>query len=176
MMTQRDNKGGKGYMLVTLNKPYGEKKDYRVHRLVAMAFIPNPENKQEINHLDGNTKNNLVENLEWCTHTENIQHAIETGLIKTFKGDIDEIIRLNQCEGYTGIQIADLMHTKETTLRGFIRKHGVGLKRVSRYGIDLNVLKEQFALGMTNKELAMKYHCSSNLIARRRYQMKRGMI
>ena len=68
-----------GYMNVSLTKN-GKQTQYRVHRLVAQAFIPNPLNKQQVNHIDGNKKHNVVWNLEWCTCKENIDHALKTGL------------------------------------------------------------------------------------------------
>lgn len=52
-----------------------------IHQLIAQTFIPNPENKPIVNHIDGDTFNNCVSNLEWCTQSENMQHAIRTGLI-----------------------------------------------------------------------------------------------
>lgn len=69
-----------GYLSITLNKDKSEK-TYAVHRLVALAFIPNPDNKPAINHIDGNKQNNCVTNLEWVTSAENSSHAVRTGLI-----------------------------------------------------------------------------------------------
>ena len=62
---------GKGYLKFTLKQDGRIKKKY-IHRLVAAAFIPNPENKPFVNHIDNNPANNHVENLEWCTHQENM--------------------------------------------------------------------------------------------------------
>lgn len=68
------------YKFVTL-RIEGKQKRMRVHRLVAETFIPNPENKPFVNHIDGNRSNNNIKNLEWVTPSENTQHAVATGLM-----------------------------------------------------------------------------------------------
>lgn len=70
-----------GYYRVNL----GHGKTELIHRLVANTFIPNPENKRTVNHIDGNKLNNNVDNLEWNTHRENNIHAFKNNLIKTTK-------------------------------------------------------------------------------------------
>ena len=61
----------------------GKQKRMRVHRMVALAFIDNPDNKPYVNHINGNRSDNNVENLEWVTPSENTQHAVNTGLFKS---------------------------------------------------------------------------------------------
>lgn len=69
----------KGYIGVRLYHE-GNGKTFKVHRLVALAYLDNPERLPQVNHLDGNKSNNSVSNLAWCTNLDNMRHAIETGL------------------------------------------------------------------------------------------------
>lgn len=72
------------YLAVSLCKN-GKQKTLRIHRIVAEAFLPNPENKPEVNHKDGNKFNNNINNLEWCSKLENNQHARKNNLIDSKK-------------------------------------------------------------------------------------------
>lgn len=73
----------KGYAFVGVSLGSRDNKPlFKVHRAVAETFIPNPNNLPVINHIDGNKLNNVVENLEWCTHQENTIHAYANGLQK----------------------------------------------------------------------------------------------
>ena len=78
--------GSKGYMLVVLQNK--SRKTCRVHRLVAEAFIPNPNNLPQVDHIDDNKKNNCVSNLQWITNEDNMKKSWQTGartLEKTYK-------------------------------------------------------------------------------------------
>lgn len=69
-----------GYAMVALWNN-GLRKDLKIHRLVAIAYIKNPMNKPQVNHIDGNKLNNELSNLEWVTNSENLKHAYKNGLI-----------------------------------------------------------------------------------------------
>lgn len=81
-----DVDNGNGYRIVNL-KFNGKQKMYTVHRLVAEAFIPNPMNLPQVNHIDGDKSNNKLENLEWCDKSHNMKHAYKIGLIKALDGE-----------------------------------------------------------------------------------------
>ena len=70
---------GNGYLRVHLYKD-GKRKEFLIHRLVADAYLSNPDNLPQVNHIDGNKEHNYLKNLEFCTASENNQHAYDTGL------------------------------------------------------------------------------------------------
>jgi len=79
------------------------KKNYRTHRLIALAWIPNPENKPEINHKDGDKSNNHVDNLEWATRSENIKHAFDYNL-KNAEGGNNGYSKLTEKQVYNIVE------------------------------------------------------------------------
>lgn len=96
---------GRHYLTTILCKGGTERKTYYIHRLVAEAFIPNPNNLPEVNHKDGNKLNNSVDNLEWCTHLENMKHA-ENNKLATFNAA--KIICVDTCEEFGSIAEASI--------------------------------------------------------------------
>lgn len=82
----RQTTNRKGYLEVCLENQ-NTRKHVRVHRLIALAFIPNPEGKPQINHIDCNKQNNSVNNLEWVTNSENHLHKMANGLNVSVSGD-----------------------------------------------------------------------------------------
>ena len=78
----RLNITNKGYYRLQLTDREGVRIKYAIARLVGVAYVFNPFNKPQINHIDGNKENNHAGNLEWCTQSENVKHAYDTGLMK----------------------------------------------------------------------------------------------
>lgn len=86
---------GKKYLNVKLCLN-GKQTSVKVHRLVAMCFVPNVGGKPQVNHIDGVKQNNHASNLEWCTNTENIVHAYQNGLIATNNGERHHNARITE--------------------------------------------------------------------------------
>ena len=91
----KPSKNRKGYLHIILCKN-GKTKVGRIHRLVAQAFIPNAENKEQVNHINGIKTDNNVENLEWCTNGENQKHAFSLGLQTNVGNNNPRARKINQ--------------------------------------------------------------------------------
>ncbi|HFI0463831.1 TPA: NUMOD4 domain-containing protein [Streptococcus suis] len=122
--------GDDGYYKVVLtknNKPHY----FRVCRLVAKAFIDNPENKPQVNHIDGNKINDHVSNLEWVTVQENITHSIKTGLkpvgedcvnVKLKEKDVIEIRRLYANGEKNQVELAAMYNVTQGNIGFVVRR------------------------------------------------------
>jgi len=106
-----------GYLISSLSKN-GKKKMFRLHQLVAKAFIPNPLSKETVNHIDGNKLNNHVSNLEWNTREENNKHAYRTGL-KDSVGAANGNSKLNEEDVFGIIELRDDGMSQESIGRMF---------------------------------------------------------
>ena len=115
-----------GYCRGSVQKLDGTWTSQPVHRLVAKAFIPNPDNKQAVNHIDGNRQNNRIENLEWVTPKENVIHSFSFGSRRVCKKTILTDFQISQIdklrEIYTVNQIAKLFNIEYQSLKNIIHK------------------------------------------------------
>jgi hypothetical protein len=131
LMKTRD-RAGTDYQIINLKVNQGGSKTFRVHRLVMMVFQPidNPED-YEVNHKDGNKKNNQLSNLEWCTASENQKHAFANGLQKPRRGsrsnwaklseqDIQKIFTLRE-EGLTQREIGEYFNCSPSNIGYILR-------------------------------------------------------
>ena len=120
-------KDKKGYLYIDISY-FPNKKRFLLHRLVAIHFINNKENKPQINHKDGNKSNNCVENLEWCTAKENLKHAVDTGLNKkegvdNYKSKFskEDIINIRKIKG-SQQSIANIFNVSQTCIGSIKRQ------------------------------------------------------
>ena len=112
------NKNKKKYYRVHIGN-----KMYSVHRLVALAFIPNPDNLPEVNHKDGDKSNNGVDNLEWVTGSQNVRHSMANGLSKTKLkyDDIQNIKKLYASGEYTYYDLAKMYNVSYSNIGYVVR-------------------------------------------------------
>lgn len=166
-----------GYWKVELSVS-GKRRSCKVHRLVAAAFINNPDNKPMVNHMDGNPLNNHVDNLEWCTQSENMRHAYDNGLRKC--GLIehkDDILYYYEVDKSVSIkELADKYQCSQKSISGLLKERGIHIRPASIYKIDRTELIKDFIDGYTNKQLANKFKTNTSLIATYRYKHKKGEL
>lgn len=112
-----DYKWGKGYCRRTFITPTGKQVNKRVHQLVAIHFLENPNNLPEVNHLDGNKLNNAASNLEWSSCKDNIRHATKLGLRSDFKRENALKAKLTE---------KDVKHIREVYQQGGVTQTSLG--------------------------------------------------
>lgn len=120
------NSDGYPRAMITIN---GKQKHLSIHRLVAKAFIANPENKLEVNHIDFDRTNNDVDNLEWCTRSENIAHTVAHNRQTSSLGVKNPRAILNE------VQVINIRHMKGSAKTTEIAK---------LYGVSKETIKDIF--------------------------------
>ena len=164
---------GGGYPYVTLH--YNKRKfNKMIHRLLAIAYLPNPENKPQVNHIDGNKLNYSLDNLEWVTQFENMQHSVVTGLSP--KGERSYLAKLTEED----VKDISVLHSQGVSCEELSKQFGItpggisGIlsgrtwKHVSREifqikfkakltPTDIPKIREMFVKGLSNTEIAEKF-------------------
>lgn len=163
-----------GYMVLELtkcNKPYY----VNVHRLVAMAFIPNFENLPQVNHINGIKTDNRVKNLEWSTSKQNVAHAIATGLRSTKLSSKDvKDIRLLKSQGVSSVTLGKMFGISRQSIIQVVngKAHdpdgSVSSQHTPRKSkiadVREDILKD-LASGISQPKLALKYGVSKSAIS-----------
>ena len=168
--------GQKHYFQVSLSKN-GKVKKIQVHCLVAQTFIPNPKNKPEVNHIDGNKQNNNVTNLEWVTTKENMQHALRKKLrplIKVKQYDLrgnfikewESISQAEESFNSSGTGISSCLNGKCQTAYGYIWKYSKDnskimpfksyRRKICQYKLDGTFLKIWNSMNEIEKKLKIR--------------------
>jgi hypothetical protein len=165
---------GGDYNYVSLHGPLG-KYNLMVHRLIAIAFIPNPECKEQVNHKDGNKRHNYLSNLEWTTQFENMQHAVTNGLAprgeSSYLAKVTEAdvlaIRISAAKGESLKDLAEIYGLDRGTISAMLLgntwKHvGGPLKDrvvvIKLTPADIPKIRQMFVEGKTNTEIGLVFN------------------
>lgn len=195
-----DKRKGTGslYPYVSISDNDKKIRNYNIHRLVAETFIPNPENKPQVNHIDGNKQNNFVTNLEWVTPKENTQHAVKEGLMnppigersgssKHTESQVIEAIKLladgkpnHEVAKLTGINdraVSDIRNKKRWSYlwktdqtKGLTIPDSDNGQYKSKMPLETRIEIIKDAEHLTSRDLANKYSLNQNVA----YRIKRG--
>ena len=123
----KGHKNKKGYLVFDFRRHGGS--TVPVHRLVAQAFIPNPENKPQVNHINGDKTDNRVENLEWCTNGENQKHAF-----------VNNLQRGNFNHPHSKLCYDDVVYIKNNYQKG---KIGFGMRTLAKkFNVSVSTIKQ----------------------------------
>jgi hypothetical protein len=149
---------GSGYLSVNLcsDKMYSR----LIHRLVAQAFLPNPNNLPQVNHIDGNKKNNKVDNLEWCTAQENMKHAKLTGLL----GEVWN-------KGKTDVYSKETLKKMSENKKGIITARA---KKVIQCDMSGNPIREWDSMSQAEKETGICHRKISMCCRGKKYKQTGG--
>ena len=168
-----------GYYKVDLHFK-GKHKKYFVHRLVAMQYLPNPENKPEVNHINGNKKDNRVSNLEWVTGSENAKHAVYKNLYnkrgkKVNRYDLNgnfikqwsSIRKAKETLNWKNEHISQVCQGQRKKAGGFIWKYASNKTKLTKEQVlEIKENKDN----LNREQLAKKYNVSCSCIQ----HIKRG--
>lgn len=164
----KKTKSTTGYFKVDL-KNDNKRRSFKIHRLVALAFIPNPMNKPNVNHIDGRVLNNEVNNLNWCTQKENMLHCKALGLRRR-KLDANQEIELIKLylSKKSIIDICERFKISSDALYKTLKRHNIKTYSMSerriKFMIDENELQEQLKT-KSQKQIAEKIGCDASLIS-----------
>lgn len=188
-----------GYSRISLTVGPGlKRKTFPLHRLVALAFLPNPENKKLVNHINGQRSDNRLENLEWVDHKENSKNAMNRGsnvrgenhpMAKLTDAQVEEIKELFR-NGAPKLKVLAEQYGVTKTAISYIRRGTRDCRQVTKYGMaylpeggrkktphlsfnppeTIIKIKELLALGKTSKEIMEELSVSDGLV----YRVKTG--